>query len=146
MAVSFRTLVSLLLLLSLGAACSSDDHADDDHSDEESDDHEESEGVPTESTCPPNSDLTYDTFGQPFMESYCTHCHSSTLTGDARNGAPEGHDFDTLDGILAVAGHIDEYAAAGPAGTNTVMPPSAPTPSDEDRQKLGEWLACEQSR
>lgn len=103
----------------------------------------EGEGVATLSTCPPDSELTYESFGREFMDSYCTRCHSSALSGAARNDAPVGHDFDTLDGVLAVAEHIDEYAAAGPAGVNTAMPPSAPAPSEESRRQLGEWLACE---
>jgi uncharacterized membrane protein len=131
---SLRAAVLLALTISVLGACTGE--AEDDH-------HEESEGVETESICPPNSDLTYESFGQPFMQTYCTHCHSSTLAGAARNGAPDGHDFDTLDGILLVAHHIDEYAAAGPAATNTAMPPSDPRPSDEERQQLGQWLACE---
>jgi uncharacterized membrane protein len=80
------------------------------------------------------------------MDNYCTRCHSSTLTGAARNGAPIGHDFDTFDGVLKVAEHIDEYAAAGPAAVNTLMPPSNPTPSEAERHQLGEWLACETAK
>ncbi len=115
-------------------------------SDNDNDDHGGNEGVATESTCPPTSSLTYDTFGRAFMESYCTRCHSSTLTGDARNDAPAGHDFDTLEGILAVAEHVDQYAAGGPAGINTAMPPTDPRPSEAERRQLGEWLACEAAR
>lgn len=99
--------------------------------------------TPTESVCPPGSTLTYANFAQPFMESYCTGCHSSTLTGSARMGAPAFHDFDTEGGILAVADHVDEYAAAGPASVNTIMPPSGDLPTEEERRQLGEWLACQ---
>lgn len=106
---------------------------------------EEGEGVgeATDAACPSSSDLTCETFGRDFMEKYCTRCHSSKLTGAARMDAPPGHDFDTLSGVLAVAEHVDEYAAAGPDATNTVMPPSGAKPSEEERRKLGEWLACE---
>lgn len=99
-------------------------------------------GEPTMSTCPQGSTLTYDNFARAFMESYCTRCHSSTLTGDARMGAPAFHDFDSEQGILNVADHVDEYAAAGPTVINRVMPPSGATPSDAERRQLGEWLAC----
>lgn len=58
-------------------------------------------------------------------------------------GAPDGADFDTLEGILAHGHHVDQYAAAGPAATNTFMPPSEPHPSVAQRLQLGEWLACE---
>lgn len=133
MEISIRILIAATLLFAGSiSACSSDSNS-----------HSESEGTATQSTCPLESAPTYDSFGREFMEAYCTRCHSSALSGTARNDAPVGHDFDTLEGVIAVAEHIDEYAAAGPAGTNTAMPPSAPAPTDEERRRLGEWLACE---
>ena len=36
------------------------------------------------------------TFGENFMASYCTRCHSGSLSGSARNGAPNDHNFETL--------------------------------------------------
>jgi mono/diheme cytochrome c family protein len=104
---------------------------------------EEEGGVATQSTCPPASDLDYTTFGRQFMLDYCTSCHSSELTGGARGGAPDGYDFDSLEGVLAELHEIDTWAAAGPAGVNTAMPPVPPYPTEDERRKLGEWLACE---
>lgn len=98
--------------------------------------------TPTGATCPAGSQLSYVTFAADFMESYCTRCHSSTKVGADRRGAPEDHDFDTLAGIVAVGDHISDYAGAGPAATNTIMPPDAPRPSDEERLHLAEWVAC----
>jgi len=120
-----------LLALAGAASCGSDD-----------DDHDE--GTASGAVCPPTgSTLTYANFGQPFMAMYCNRCHSSALTGDARQGAPADHNFDTLNGILKMADHVDEEAAAGPSSVNTSMPPSDPKPPEEERKKLGEWLACE---
>ncbi len=99
-------------------------------------------GPPTESVCPTPSTLTYDNFGRPFMEAYCTRCHSSQLTGAARMGAPSFHDFDSVFGIRAVSEHIDETTAIGPAASNRSMPPGGDRPSDAERQMLGEWIAC----
>lgn len=99
-------------------------------------------GPPTESVCPTTQTLTYDNFGKPFMESYCTRCHSSELVGEARMGAPSFHDFDTLFGIKAVSDHIDETAAFGPAAMNNSMPPNGARPTAEERRQLGEWIAC----
>lgn len=99
-------------------------------------------GPPTQSVCPQGSTLTYNNFGKMFMENYCTRCHSSTLEGDARMGAPKYHDFDTLFGIQAVSDHIDEVAAAGPAATNEAMPENGSKPTLAERQMLGEWIAC----
>jgi hypothetical protein len=94
--------------------------------------------------CPDDTTLTYENFAKPFMEKYCTDCHASTLRGpDARNKAPDFHDFDTLFGIKAVSDHVDETAAAGPAAENVGMPPSCwPQPTLHERRKLGEWIAC----
>ena len=99
-------------------------------------------GPPTAAVCPSGSTLTYANFGQPFMETYCTGCHASTLVGDDRNGAPTFHDFDTIEGIRSVADHIDQMAASGPNATNVGMPNDDPKPSLTERQQLGEWLAC----
>ena len=103
--------------------------------------------TPTGALCPPGSTLTYQNFGKPFMEEYCTRCHSSTLVGDARHGAPVFHDFDTLVGILNVGSHVDEEAAAGPDAINTLMPDdNEAAPTEAERFQLGEWLACEVGR
>lgn len=105
----------------------------------------ETAGEPSGALCPSDSTLTYDTFGGSFMEQYCTSCHSSSLTGAARNGAPSDHNFDTLAAIREVgAEHIDLAAAAGPSQVNISMPPAAQDskPSEAERRLLGEWLAC----
>ena len=99
-------------------------------------------GPPTEASCPDNSVLTYENFGKQFMERYCTRCHAVALTGAQRHGAPSFHDFDTIFGVRAVADHVDETTASGPAATNTSMPPDSPKPADNERRALGEWLAC----
>lgn len=119
------------LFVVAGLVACSDDH------------HGEEEGAPSGAACAPAEGLSYESFGRSFMETYCTRCHSSTLSGAARNGAPLNHDFDTFLGVFDVAEHIDEYAAAGPAAVNEKMPISDPRPSLGERQKLGRWLACE---
>jgi cytochrome c5 len=134
-----RWLAAVWFVLACGSgvsACGDDGDDDDHHSDEEV-------GLPSGAVCPQGSTLTYESFGKQFMEDYCTRCHSSELEGNARNGAPEGHDFDTIQGIWAVQDHIDGLAAAGPENTNTMMPPTDPKPSVAKREQLGEWLACE---
>lgn len=103
--------------------------------------------------------LTYDNFGKPFMEKYCTMCHASTLPRSQRNGAPLYHDFDTLIGVLEVPVHIDQQSGSGPNADNDFMPPDrCPTdpggklnkdcvkPTEEERQQLSLWLACEVNR
>lgn len=111
--------------------------------------------TPTETVCPDPNPLTYDNFVQQFMTDYCISCHDSSLPRSQRNGAPLFHDFDTLQGVVVVTGHIDEQAGSGPAADNHFMPPSqcpeqaggplaidCPTPSEDERKKLSQWLAC----
>jgi hypothetical protein len=138
-----------------GSPCDDDDHdkaADSDHDAEgdggEEPDHDAEEvGPPSGATCPSDNKLTYDNFGKAFMKDYCTRCHSSKLTKcEDRMDAPFGHDFDTFPGIIGVADHIDQMAGAGPDHTNRTMPPNGAKPSDDERKKLGQWLACEQDR
>ena len=53
--------------------------------------------------------------------------------------------LNTLANIKAVpAAHIDAESAAGPAHVNTSMPPASASaqPTEAERLKLGEWLAC----
>lgn len=99
--------------------------------------------TPTQAMCPAANPPTWDGFAKPFFDSYCTRCHSSALSGEARMGAPEFHDFDTRDGADRVLNHIDEQAGSGPAATNEIMPISAPKPSKQEREMLGQWIACE---
>jgi uncharacterized membrane protein len=97
-------------------------------------------GTPTESTCDPR--LTYDNFGRAFMAAYCTKCHASDVSGGQRRGAPEDHDYDTIEGVQEDPTHVDLASAAGPAGKNTRMPPYGAMPTDLEREQLGQWLAC----
>jgi uncharacterized membrane protein len=101
---------------------------------------------PTGATCPAGSTLTYENFGQPFMEAYCLHCHSADVPLADRMGAPRDVNFDTLEEILLHAADIDRLAAAGPDSVNTYMPKSGDQPSEDERRQLGEWLACETTR
>jgi hypothetical protein len=87
--------------------------------------------------CPQSSPLTYESFGAPFLLSYCTGCHSSQVTEARRQGAPLGVDFDSLADVRRWAGRIYERAA----DVHTTMPPAG-GPSAELRKQLGEWLAC----
>jgi hypothetical protein len=97
----------------------------------------------TGSTCPSGSTLTYDTWAQTFFSGYCTRCHSvNRTTQDERHGATVGANWDDLTSIREFADEIDAYAAAGPSAVNTIMPPSAPQPPEDERRRLGEWLAC----
>lgn len=88
--------------------------------------------------CPAGSTLSYESFGRGFFEHYCLHCHSTTLAGTDRNGAPQGVNFDTLDAIVAHKDAIWHMAA----DANMEMPAAGPAPSPTERHQLGDWLAC----
>lgn len=135
--------------MSLSAACGSDDeedehaHGPDDHHDGGHDGHDMPVGPASGAVCPEGGGtLTYENFGKQFFSDYCLSCHSSSVKGAARMGAPEDHNFDKLSEIDLLIDHVDQKAAKGPASTNLSMPPSGKRPSDEERAKLGEWLAC----
>ncbi len=100
-------------------------------------------GRSTGATCETSSTLTYATFGQSFMTSYCTRCHASTISGVARNGAPVSVNLDSLTGIRAHLSDIDAQAAAGPDRTNAFMPLGSLKPTQAEREQLGAWLACD---
>jgi hypothetical protein len=148
--------------LTLAVGCGGDDSADDDDHGEHDDhgddhghdgdaaphDHEDADvDTPSGAKCPDGATLTYENFGKKFFADYCLSCHSSKVTGTARNGAPPDHNFDDLDHIALLTKHIDEMAAIGPTSPDASkrkMPPAGKKkPSDEDRTKLGQWIACE---
>jgi uncharacterized membrane protein len=102
----------------------------------------------TDSTCPTANAPTYASFGESFMASYCTGCHSREA-GD-RHGAPSDIELDTEADVIQHASEIDQTAAAGPSAKNTAMPdmsgPVHVQPSEAEREQLGQFLACEQRK
>jgi uncharacterized membrane protein len=124
--------------LLLGSACSHS-HDDGDHHHDEDD---ADVGTPTGATCPSEQTLTYENFGRQFLQTYCLRCHSASVQGADRQGAPDDHNFDDIMVIRGMAEHVDLHAGSGPAATNEAMPPSDPKPTLEERQKLSTWLVC----
>jgi hypothetical protein len=78
---------------------------------------------------------TYASWAQGFFTSYCSRCHSSTLSGNARNGAPLGYDWDSLS---IVRMHLSQMRTA--VGVQNFMPPSDPLPPCSDRERLVRWI------
>jgi cytochrome c5 len=79
---------------------------------------------------------TWATIGQPFLLTYCTACHSSHLSGEARYGAPEGVDLDSLAGARSWLPRVQARAL-----DLEDMPPGD-GPSTEERERLAAWIAC----
>ena len=90
-----------------------------------------------ERPCPEDSVLSSENFGAPFMLTHCTGCHHSSLPASERAGAPLAIDFDTIDRVRMHAPRV--WARA--ADHNATMPPLG-GPPQEERTRLGEWLAC----
>ncbi len=81
----------------------------------------------TGAVCAPESTLTWETFGQTFMTSWCVGCHAAY--GDPAR-------------VRRDARAIDGVAGAGPNGVNTEMPEGTLRPTREEREALATWLAC----
>ena len=87
-------------------------------------------------------ELTYENFGQAFFQSYCLRCHSVTNVGDiARNDAPVGIDYDTLEGVREFATRI--RLRAGELGDMPPLLVPVPRPSEEERLQLIRWIDCD---
>ena len=88
-------------------------------------------------TCPSDSTLVYADVEQ-ILQTYCTDCHSTELTGDARSGAPESRNWNTAteaaSGDLAHAWRriCDLEMPDGDGGALSV----------EEATALREWWAC----
>ena len=86
--------------------------------------------------CDRDPPLTWENFGQGWMEKHCTGCHSSLVRDDQRNGAPTAVNLDTWDDMLRWGARIEARAIV-----DVDMPPGG-GPSEEERAMLGEWLEC----
>ncbi|WP_163991805.1 hypothetical protein [Pyxidicoccus caerfyrddinensis] len=120
-----------------GGGCGGGDSDSDAHH------HEEEHLAASGAVCPSGGGPTASDFGQAFLQAHCLSCHSASVTGAAREGAPTDVDFDTPEAVRQWAEAIDAHSAAGPSSVNSQMPPSSrPAPSLDERVKLGQWLAC----
>ena len=97
---------------------------------------EGNEGLPQGlGDCPEESTVVWATV-ESIFEANCNHCHSATLEGGDRQGAPVESNFDTA----AAAGLNDEYTWQ--RIQTGQMPNDAAMSSDADALKIREWLAC----
>ena len=99
-------------------------------------------GPSTEATCPTTQTVTYANFGHALTQEYCLKCHSEKVGETMRQAAPLNVNFDTVDMVRHHTMLIDKTTAFGPKAMNKSMPPTEPAPTDDERRKLGEWLAC----
>ena len=93
------------------------------------------EGLPAElGDCAEGTDLGWADL-EPVFAGHCTGCHSTTLTGDDRVGAPEMIDYDTEDAALANAFLTWSVIYSG-------QMPKTGSLSDENALTIWEWLSC----
>jgi hypothetical protein len=92
-----------------------------------------------ESDCLRDPPLTYDNFGEGFVEQFCAGCHSSLTPEVHRNGAPAGVDFDHYGAVLSWAERI-EARVLEPEPARAMPPGGGPT--EEERERLSEWVRC----
>lgn len=82
------------------------------------------------------SALTYETFGEAFLISWCRGCHSRDLEESMRQGAPLEVNFNALAEVRARARRV-----AFLVGEARTMPPAG-GPGDGERALLVEWVGC----
>jgi hypothetical protein len=94
--------------------------------------------------CPKDSPLTFRSFGDGFLRTWCTGCHSSALAADERQGAPDDVNFDRGALYRPHAQAVYERAvleAAKHGASASPMPPAGGV-TEADRRRLAEWIAC----
>lgn len=96
---------------------------------------ESSEDPP--SSCEAPESPTWDNFARGYVTTWCTGCHSKSLTGDARQGAPEVLNFDLWSEVHAARVRV----AARATGESPDMPPLGGT-NPEDVLLLARWIEC----
>ncbi len=79
--------------------------------------------------------VTYESFGQGFLEESCQPCHSSSSAN--RYGAPEAIFFDTREVVFEQLDEIYRVTLSEAAD----MPPSGGI-TELDRELLELWLGC----
>jgi len=98
-----------------------------------------------EDSAPPTGDafcaeapvVTWETFGAGFLTENCGTCHSSTSPD--RHDAPEGVDFDTVEGAWQWGERILARALA--EDVEQMMPPMGGLTAD-DQYLLEVWFTC----
>jgi len=111
--------LSLLLMLAVGAGCGSGSSATT----------STLSGADCSQSVPTYSELT--------IWPLCTVCHSSSLSGSARQGAPANVNFDSYAAAARAAGEAVTEVSAGR------MPPSGETqPASAETAALEQWAQC----
>ena len=85
--------------------------------------------------CP--AELSYTKTAEPFVSKYCISCHSRSVTGLARNGAPDDVNFGSEADLFTHGTHVTEHVSE-----NLMPPPGALQPSATERADFVAWTKC----
>jgi hypothetical protein len=77
----------------------------------------------------------WDPFARGYLTTWCTPCHSESLIGADRAGAPVGVDLDSWAGASLWADRVAHRSL------DDTMPPGG-GPSEAERARIAEWVAC----
>lgn len=91
--------------------------------------------------CPPDSAVSWENTGEPFLRTWCSSCHGSGIEGEHRLGAPDEVNLDSRQGAVRWSGGILLQALLPNTDGSYDMPPLARVPEAE-RLRFKEWLAC----
>ncbi len=126
---------SLLLLLLVASACGGDDGSDDGPG--PPDPTPTGDTGTTGTTDPACIDAPGWDEAQGYLRTWCLPCHSEAVSGDDRQGAPPGSDFDTYAQVWTWRAAIEARAT----GPDADMPP-VPGASAESLERFAWWLSC----
>jgi len=87
------------------------------------------------SDCPAGVVPNYEQDIRPVVETLCTGCHSSTLAGAGRNGAPAGVNFDSYAAVSAAA-----LKANTRLGNESMPPGSSSKASAAQKRTFACWI------
>ena len=82
---------------------------------------------------------TFQSFARPFFAQWCLRCHSSARTTPAaRNGAPEGFNWDVESSVRANLDRI--RLQVGVYNTMPLLDGIDPLPTCDERRRLIRWI------
>ena len=76
-------------------------------------------------------------YSQLTILSLCTGCHSSTVTGNKRDGAPGGVNYDSY-----AAAKAEASSGAAQVNAGEMPPPGEAQPTADQKDALYSWAAC----
>ncbi len=93
--------------------------------------------LPVDGVCPAEgSDVTYDNFAAEFLDVNCSSCHSKSVEGEDRRGAPIDQNWDDPASLRSHAPRIRDTVL------RNQMPPQFGLSPSPEADKLVEWIAC----